>query len=116
MCGGELFIPKIPSYRIVDLANAIAPNCKHEIIGMRPGEKLHEEMITKTDAMNTVEFSNYFVILPTSMSLDINRLKEKNKSSNGKMCKIGFSYNSEFNKHFLSVDNLYLLIKDQFNL
>ena len=63
---GELFVPKLPSYRITDLAKAIAPDCKIEYVGIRPGEKIHEEMITKDDAINTVEFDNYYVIMPSS--------------------------------------------------
>lgn len=63
--GGEIFIPKIPSYKIIDVAKAIAPNAKIEIIGIRPGEKLHEEMITPTDAMNTIDLGKYYAILPS---------------------------------------------------
>ena len=66
MWGGDLFVPKIPSYRILDVAKSIAPNCDLNIIGIRPGEKLHEEMITETDSLNTVEFDNYYVILPST--------------------------------------------------
>ena len=64
MWGGELFIPKIPSYRLTDLAKAIAPDCKIKIVGIRPGEKIHEKMISFSDSLNTVEFKDYFVILP----------------------------------------------------
>jgi UDP-N-acetylglucosamine 4,6-dehydratase len=113
MWGGELFVPKIPSYKIIDVAKAIAPEAKNEIIGIRPGEKLHEEMITKTDAMNTVEFDDYYVILPSISMWDIEKFKNESNSSYGKMCEFGFSYDSETNKHFLSVDELRLLIKDQ---
>ena len=84
MWGGELFVPKIPSYRIIDIAEAIAPECRHEIIGIRSGEKLHEEMITTTDALNTVEFENYFVIMPTSKYLEWEKerfIKEHNLSA-----------------------------------
>lgn len=63
--GGEIFIPKIPSYKIVDVAKAIAPNAKQEIVGIRPGEKLHEEMITVTDALNTIDLGRYYAILPS---------------------------------------------------
>ena len=113
MWGGELFVPKIPSYKIIDVAKAIAPEAKNEIIGIRPGEKLHEEMITKTDAMNTVEFDDYYVILPSISMWDIEKFKSESNSSSGKICEFGFSYDSETNKHFLSVDELRLLIKDQ---
>src|SRR6266581_745323 len=76
MWGGEIFIPKIPSYRILDVADAIAPDCKKEVIGIRPGEKLHEEMITTTDAINTIEFEKYFVILPSIPLWDVNQFIE----------------------------------------
>ena len=66
MWGGELFVPKIPSYKITDVAKAVAPECELKIVGIRPGEKLHEEMITVTDSSNTVEFEKYYVILPSS--------------------------------------------------
>ncbi|MBI4741909.1 MAG: UDP-N-acetylglucosamine 4,6-dehydratase (inverting) [Betaproteobacteria bacterium] len=66
MWGGELFVPKIPSYRILDVAKAIAPECRIEVVGIRPGEKLHEEMITDTDSLNTLEFDGYYVILPSN--------------------------------------------------
>ena len=118
MWGGELFVPKIPSYRILDLAKAIAPEAKYEIIGIRPGEKLHEEMITITDAINTIEFENYFVITPNSHYIEWEKekfIKESN-SHIGKMCKYGFSYNSQTNKHFLTVDELRQLINDQISL
>ena len=113
MWGGELFVPKIPSYRILDVAEAIAPDAKRKIIGIRPGEKLHEEMITKTDAMNTLEFDNYYVILPSTNMWDIEKFKNESNSSIGEMCEFGFSYDSNTNKHFLSVDELRQLIKDE---
>ena len=73
MWGGELFVPKIPSYKILDVAKAIAPDAKYEIVGIRPGEKLHEEMITETDALATVEFDKYFVILPSAELWNIDK-------------------------------------------
>ena len=111
MWGGELFVPKIPSYNILDIAEAIAPDCKHKIVGIRPGEKLHEEMITDSDAMNTLEFGDYYVIVPSIRSWS--KTKFKNESSNeiGKPCPEGFSYNSKLNNHFLSVKELRELIK-----
>ena len=69
MKGGEIFVPKIPSYRIIDVVKAINPSCKIKTIGIRPGEKLHEEMITSTDSKNTVEYKNYYVILPVYQKL-----------------------------------------------
>ena len=112
MWGGELFVPKIPSYKILDVAKAIAPDCKHEIVGIRPGEKLHEEMITETDALNSVEFEKYFVILPSTVLWDINKFREESNSSVGKMCEFGFSYNSGTNNDFLTVKDLEKLIQN----
>mgnify|MGYP001290058662 CR=1 FL=1 len=112
MWGGELFVPKIPSYRILDVAKAIAPDCKHKVVGIRPGEKLHEEMITQTDGFNTIEFNNYFVILPSTSLWDIEKFRKESSSSIGKMCNYGFSYNSEKNKIFLSVNDIQNLINE----
>ena len=112
MWGGELFIPKIPSYKLLDVAEAIAAECEHDIIGIRPGEKLHEEMITQTDALNTVDFGNYFVILPSTPLWDIEKFKNESNSSKGKMCEYGFSYNSGTNQDFLSVEQIRTLIKE----
>ncbi len=119
MWGGELFVPKIPSYRITDLAKAVAPDCKIEIVGIRPGEKIHEEMITEADALNTIEFDDYYVILPSVQLGDVQSLKlwdtEKFRlTSNhkpGKFCEFGFKYNSGTNPHFLSIDELKELIQ-----
>lgn len=111
MWGGELFVPKLPSYRILDLANAIAPNIKIKIVGVRAGEKIHEEMITETDSLNTIEFKNFFVILPSTKLWDIDNFKNKSNSSKGKDCQYGFSYNSGTNENFLSVKELKNLIK-----
>jgi len=69
--GGEIFIPKIPSYRITDLAQAIAPDCEHRVVGIRPGEKLHEELITQADSRNSIEFADYFIALPNSDSFPV---------------------------------------------
>jgi UDP-N-acetylglucosamine 4,6-dehydratase (inverting) len=113
MWGGELFVPKIPSYRILDVAEAIAPDAKHKIIGIRPGEKLHEEMITKNDAVNTLEFDDYYVILPSTYMWDTEKFRNESNSSIGEICEYGFSYDSSTNKHFLSVDELRQLIKDE---
>ena len=113
MWGGDLFVPKIPSYRILDVAKAIAPEAKYEIIGIRPGEKLHEEMITQTDAINTVEFDDYFAITPNSNYLSWDResfLNESNRTK-GKYCEDGFSYSSGTNEHFLTVEELSGLIE-----
>ncbi|MCX7876396.1 MAG: UDP-N-acetylglucosamine 4,6-dehydratase (inverting) [Melioribacteraceae bacterium] len=120
MWGGELFVPKIPSYRITDLAKAIAPDCKTEIVGIRPGEKIHEEMITEADAINTIEFDDYYVILPSvqlgdnqSLKLwDTEKFRLTSNSKPGKFCDYGFKYNSGTNPWFLTVDELINLIKN----
>ena len=117
MWGGELFIPKIPSYKLIDLAKAIAPECKINIIGIRPGEKIHEEMINISDALNTIEFKKYFVILPAHrefMQWDVKKLISKSDKTLIKLCKENFSYNSE-NNNFLSIKKLKSLIKEDFD-
>lgn len=113
MWGGEIFVPKIPSYKIMDVANAISPSAIKKIIGIRPGEKLHEEMITETDALNTVEFDGYFVILPSIQLWDIEEFIRK---FNGKLCKDGFSYNSGTNSQWLSVEDIRHLIQSHVNV
>jgi FlaA1/EpsC-like NDP-sugar epimerase len=110
MWGGELFVPKIPSYRILDVAKAIAPDAKIKTIGIRPGEKLHEEMITETDALNTIEFEDYFVILPSTHLWDTEKFRNESNDYPGKWCEYGFSYNSGTNKHFLTIEELKHLI------
>jgi len=108
MWGGEIFVPKIPSYRILDVARAVAPDCSYDLIGIRPGEKLHEEMITATDAINSLEFERYFVILPSVQLWDIDRYKEV---YDGQPCADGFSYSSGTNDQWLDVADLRTLIK-----
>jgi FlaA1/EpsC-like NDP-sugar epimerase len=108
MWGGEIFVPKIPSYKITDVAEAIAPNCQQIVVGIRPGEKLHEEMITTTDALSTVEFDRYFVILP---SIELWNVDEFASAFNGKLCGDGFCYNSGTNSEWLSVADIRELIK-----
>ncbi|MBI5141428.1 MAG: UDP-N-acetylglucosamine 4,6-dehydratase (inverting) [Nitrospirae bacterium] len=109
MWGGEIFVPKIPSYRITDVAEAIAPHCHCDIVGIRPGEKIHEEMITATDALVTLEFEKYFVILPSIPLWDVN---EYANTFSGKLCDQGFSYNSGTNTEWLDVKAIRLLIKE----
>ena len=111
MWGGELFIPKIPSYRIMDVVNAMSPKSRIKIIGLRPGEKLHEEMITESDSYNTVEFKNHYVILPQKLKWNINKFLNKDKKNLGKYCKEFFSYNSLNNKLFLSIDQIKKMAK-----
>lgn len=108
--GGEIFVPKIPSYRILDVAKAIAPECKHDIIGIRPGEKLHEEMITSSDGPNTVDLGKYYAILP---SYKINYTDIYIKKYGGQLVHDEFSYNSGTNPDFLTVDEIRNLIKEQ---
>ena len=110
MWGGELFVPRIPSYRILDVARAVAPEAKIEIVGMRPGEKLHEEMITITDALGTLQFEDYFVILPAMQLWDTEQFRVESNGMPGRVCETGFSYRSGNNEHFLSVDELRDLI------
>jgi FlaA1/EpsC-like NDP-sugar epimerase len=113
MWGGELFVPKIPSYRIVDLARAIAPDARHDVVGIRPGEKLHEEMITGTDALASVEFGTYYVILPSMSLWDTRRFAAETDTKPGRPCEYGFSYDSGTNSHFLSVGELRALIHQE---
>lgn len=114
MWGGELFVPKTPSYRIIDVAKAVDSTCKLKIIGIRPGEKLHEDMITETDALNTVEFDNYFVILPAALpNWNVEQFIRTSSSQPGKYVADGFSYNSSSNQDFLTVEELEDLIQNE---
>jgi UDP-N-acetylglucosamine 4,6-dehydratase (inverting) len=106
--GGEIFVPKLPSYKITDLAKAIGPECKTKIIGVRPGEKIHEEMITETDSLNTIEFKNYYVIVPTTPQWDPKKMIKKFK---GKWVKKGFKYTSYMNTRLLTISDIEKLIK-----
>jgi FlaA1/EpsC-like NDP-sugar epimerase len=101
--GGEIFVPKIPSYKITDVATAIGSNCRQEVVGIRPGEKLHEEMITETDSHNTAELDKYYVILPSSPIWSVNDFLKKFK---GKMVEPGFRYNSEKNTEWISAEQI----------
>ena len=113
MWGGELFVPKIPSYRITDVAEAVNNDCSIKIVGIRPGEKLHEEMITETDALNTVEFQDYYVILPAvAARWTVDRFIVESNIASGSYLPEGFSYNSGTNNHFLTVDELRVLIEN----
>jgi UDP-N-acetylglucosamine 4,6-dehydratase len=107
--GGEIFVPKIPSYRITDIAKAIGPECKTEIVGVRPGEKIHEEMITPSDSFNTYDLGKYYSILPPSIEWD---LKEYIKVFKAKKVEEGFHYTSGQNKDMLDVATLKSLIFD----
>ena len=102
--GGEIFIPKIPSYRIIDVAQAVAPSCETKVVGIRPGEKIHEEMITSTDSLSTIDIGRYYAILPT--------VSEKHSEEdylnhhNGIKVPEGFSYNSGENEDWETVESL----------
>ena len=104
--GGEIIVPKIPSYRIIDIANAIGPNCDHNIIGIRQGEKLHEEMITQHDSPTTLDLGNQYVVCH-----DQRVMEEILSEGNGKPVPPGFAYCSESNSEFLSVDQIQELIR-----
>jgi UDP-N-acetylglucosamine 4,6-dehydratase (inverting) len=106
--GGEIFVPKIPSYRITDVAQAIGPDCEHPIIGIRPGEKIHEEMITAADSFNTVDLGPYYAVLPTPA----NYTREHYCGLNGATAMPhGFAYNSGTNPDFLSIEQIRQLIR-----
>jgi UDP-N-acetylglucosamine 4,6-dehydratase/5-epimerase len=107
--GGEILVPKIPSYNVVDLARAIGPECEHPIVGIRPGEKIHEEMITSSDSFNTVDLGRYFAILPTTGKHSPQQYCDLNGC---KMVAPGFAYNSGSNPDFLSVEQLRELIRE----
>jgi len=110
--GGEILVPKIPSYRIIDVAEAIGPSCKKEIVGIRPGEKLHEEMITSNDSPNTVDLGEYYAILGSGQQT--NRCEYLTKLQAHKV-PAGFSYESGNNVDFLSVEKIRNLIKMHIN-
>ena len=107
--GGEIFIPKIPSYKITDVATAIAPECELEIIGIRPGEKIHEEMITSSDSFYTYDLGKYYTILPSVPNFDV---KEFIKNFDAKLVPAGFNYNSGDNTEWETVTTLRQLIKE----
>jgi UDP-N-acetylglucosamine 4,6-dehydratase/5-epimerase len=105
--GGELFVPKIPSYKIVDVAEAIAPECEHKVVGIRPGEKIHEEMITASDSFSTYDLGKYYAILPQT---PVWNLEEFINHFNATKVEEGFCYNSGTNTEWLSVEKLRELI------
>tara|TARA_B110000879_G_C11171458_1_gene513767 strand:+ start:513 stop:1514 length:1002 start_codon:yes stop_codon:yes gene_type:complete len=107
--GGEIFVPKIPSYRITDVATAIDENCKQEVVGVRPGEKIHEEMITSSDSYTTYDLGKYFTILPLKTLWSIDEFIKKFAA---KKVKENFVYNSGQNDDFLTVPQIRELIKN----
>jgi len=106
--GGEILVPKIPSYRIGDVAEAIAPECEHRVIGVRPGEKIHEEMITASDSFNTVDLGAYYAILPSS---GLYSIPDYCKTVGAILVEPGFVYDSGSNTDFLTVAQLRELIR-----
>jgi UDP-N-acetylglucosamine 4,6-dehydratase len=106
--GGEIFVPKIPSYHITDVATAICAECEQKVVGIRPGEKIHEEMITPSDSFNTYDLGKYYVILPTTHKWN---LQEFVNRFNAKPVPVGFSYNSGDNTEWETVETLRELIK-----
>jgi UDP-N-acetylglucosamine 4,6-dehydratase len=107
--GGELFVPKIPSYKITDVVAAIDPHSKAEVVGIRPGEKIHEEMITASDSLNTYDCGDYYVILPATPQWDLDKFK---KQFNAKKVSEGFSYDSGRNDSWLSVEDIRKMIRE----
>jgi UDP-N-acetylglucosamine 4,6-dehydratase len=107
--GGEILVPKIPSYRITDVAHAVAPDCRHTVVGIRPGEKLHEEMITASDSPNTVDLGPYFAILPSGAEFTVDDYCAR---TGARRVAPGFSYDSGNNTDFLSVPQLRDLISE----
>jgi UDP-N-acetylglucosamine 4,6-dehydratase/5-epimerase len=107
LIGGELLIPKLPSYKIMDLAKAISSKCETPIIGIRPGEKIHEEMISSSDSQNTIELKKFFIILP---SLSEKIFKVYKKKLRAKKVKKDFVYNSNSNNKFLTIKEINQLI------
>ena len=111
MIGGELFVPKSPSIKIVDLVKALDKNIKYHIVGIRPGEKLHEVLCPEDSARDTLEFKNYYLIIPSPYHVDStkgknNSYKINKNNEKGKFVKSNFVYNSSTNSHFLSVNEL----------
>ena len=106
--GGEVLVPKIPSYRITDVATAVAPECRQQIVGVRPGEKIHEEMITASDSFNTVDIGAYYAIMPSAGMFSVEDYCLRMK---GKRVTAGFAYESGSNPDFLSVAQLRQLIE-----
>lgn len=103
MRGGEIFVPKIPSMNIMDLAKAIAPDCRIKVVGIRPGEKLHEVMVPVDDARHTLEYDTYFAILPSFHDWNAQGYIDQN---GGRPCPSGFSYSSDTNAKWLTTDEL----------
>ena len=107
MLGGEIFVPIIPSIKITDLARAMGPGVKQRIVGIRPGEKIHELMISKDDAPNVLKFKKYYLITPnTVLSKNIKTFEKNSLNEIGKKVDKNFEYNSGTNKNFLTVEDI----------
>ena len=116
MKGQELFVPKISSYKISDVARAVSPNAKIEVVGIRAGEKIHEDLITETDALSAVEFNDYFIVYPSRVQAQI---AMKLNSKQGIKCHLlddGFKYNSNNNPDFLDANDIRSLIENQLDI
>ena len=107
--GGELFVPKIPSYKILDVAKAIGPDCEHKVVGIRPGEKVHEQMITPSDSFSTYDLGKYYAILPQSTNWDLNEFQTH---FNASLVPQGFEYSSDKNEEWETVESLKQLFKE----
>jgi UDP-N-acetylglucosamine 4,6-dehydratase/5-epimerase len=107
--GGEILVPKIPSYRIMDVAEAIGPECEKPIIGIRPGEKIHEEMITSSDSFYTYDLGEYYAILPSTHKW---KLEDYVQHFKAKKVEMGFRYNSGENTEWETVESLRRLIRE----
>jgi UDP-N-acetylglucosamine 4,6-dehydratase (inverting) len=109
--GGEIFVPKIPSYRITELAEAVGPECKHPVVGIRPGEKVHEEMVTSSDSLNTIETEDYYIIVPNLTDMNFaEALAKYTAHYRAKPVEPGFRYSSGANDQWLTVDEIRALI------
>jgi FlaA1/EpsC-like NDP-sugar epimerase len=107
--GGEIFVPKIPSYRILDVAEAIGPECSKPVVGIRPGEKIHEEMITSSDSFFTYDLGKYYAIIPQTPNWKIDEFAS---TFNAKKVPEGFAYSSQHNDEWETVESLRSLIKE----
>jgi UDP-N-acetylglucosamine 4,6-dehydratase len=107
MQGGEIFVPKIPSMNIMDVARAVAPDCRTEFVGIRAGEKLHEVMVPEDDAGHTMEYDNHFVILPSGEQ----RRAESDPTNGGRRCPDDFRYSSDSNSQWLTVEELQKILR-----
>ena len=116
MRGQELFVPKIPSYKITDVAKAVAPNLETVVIGIRAGEKIHEDLITETDALSALEFDEYFILFPSRVQASNAMKRNRSHEINCHLLDDGFKYNSKNNPDFLTCKGIRSLIKDHLDI